>query len=606
MRQQDNNRSPGGVFRDRAIGPQSGIVLGARGQGEMDGKLRQPGGPYGGLQVQANVVRRWRWSPAGELLSAPVRCKREQWYLARGYLADGVVEGSPAVLLKFLHEGEAVSQRWVALRAVAQARRGEALLGWVQAPEDATYLQVCLPETPGATRFDRLLLHPVAECDPKCHPLANVPRWSSCRPVFPIERIVLPASLEVLAERLTGLAVELVGAPRSLGKLAARAIGAACVIDGQWVRELGLELADLERVAAGSWLIVDLETLAMLVDRAASARSRTGSAGLAHAKTVTYNAEHEIMAARVAYADVPTRGFALEDVIPYATLAGETVFRTRVLRASMGWKRYAAETGFATLLASETPWEEKCGDVLSAARAIDHGELIVTDLPWLVAGQHGRLLAPRLAEHLLRMHLGGPIADSMQYWNRWDDCRAMVRDVADMPRWYPPLRAVRWASEQRGLARLGITLPAAGAPAYGRHLMVCTGRIDRGARHDGVPPEPMVIFMKWLAREVRERTRWATRYLADTVVTWQFDTADGLEYALHYDSAAGVATGLPLSTLLLRADGGRAEHQAVRPTDPVLPVWMLPADAGIFGDDSLRYQADLTGRLRRWIEQARR
>ncbi len=570
----------------------------------MNCQVQQPGGPRGGLQVQAKVVRRWRWSPAGELLSAPVRCKREQWYLARGFLSNGVVEGAPNLLLRFLREGEVVREQCVALRAVAEAERGEALLGWVQAPEDATHLQVCLPEAPEATRFDRLVLHPVAERDPKCHPLANVPRWSSYRPVFPLTRVVLPTSLEVLADRLDGVRIELVASPHSLRKLAARVVGAACVIDPQWVRDLALELPDLERVAAGSWLIVDLETFSTLLNRAASAGGRTGRAGAAHAKTVTYTAEHEIMSARVAYADVSTRGFALEDVIPYATFAGEAVFRTRVLLASKGWKHYAAETGFATLLASETPWEKKCGDVLSAARPIDHGELIVTDLPWLVAGRHGRLLAPRLAEHLLRMHLGGPIADSVQYWNRWDDCRVLVRDVGDMPRWYPPLRTVRWTSERHGLARLGITLPAAGMPGYGRHLMVCTGRIDRCAGDDGMPPEPMMIFMKWLAREVRERTRWARRSLAETAVTWQFDTADGLKYALHYDSAAGAATGMPVSTLILRADGGGAENHAACPTDPSLQVWRWPADVGVFGDDSLRYQADLTGRLRRWIEQA--
>jgi hypothetical protein len=570
----------------------------------MSSEARQPAGPHGGLQVQARVVRRWRWSPAGELLSAPVRCKREQWYLARGFLADGVVEGSPTLRLKFLREDDVVSERRVALSAVADAGPGEALLGWVQAPENATHLQACLPETAPAICFDRLVLHPVAERDPKSHPLANVPRWSTYRPPFPIERIVLPASLEVLAHWLEDCRVELCASPRSLRELAARALGAAWVLDPSWVRDLALRLPDLERLATASWLIVDLETFSTLLNQVAPLRGRAARASAALAKTVTYTAEHEIMSARVAYADVPTRGFAREDVLPYATFAGQAVFRTRVLRATRGWKRYAAETGFATLLASETPWEDKCGDVLSAARAIDHGMLIVTDLPWLVSGQHGRLLAPRLAEHLLRMHLGGPINDSVQYWNRWDDCPVLVRDIGDMPRWYPPLRTVRWASTRSGLARLGITLPAGTRSRGARHLLICTGRVDDRASHDGIPSEPMVIFMKWLAREVRERTRWASRFLADLAVTWQFDSADGLKYAPHYDSAAGVATGMPVSTLILRADRGGSGNRAARPADPSMQVWQLPADVGVFGDDSLRYQADLTGRLRRWIERA--
>jgi hypothetical protein len=558
-----------------------------------DGR-RQRRAPRGGLQVQANIVRRWRWSPEGELLSAAVRCKREQWYLARAFPAEGAGNGSADLLLRFLRTGEVGSAQRVTLARVAGGGPREPLLGWVQAPEWATHLQVHLRDAAQARRFERLVLHPVAERDPKCHPLANVPRWSTYRPAFPIERVVLPKSLAALADHVDWAQVELVGVPRSLRSLAARVIGAACIIDPQWVRALGLSLHDLERVAAASRMIVDLETLAVLVNRSDRARTRV----VAHA------AEHEIMSARVEYADVPTRGFALQDVLPYATLAGEATFQTRVMLATRSWKSYAAEVGFATLLSSETPWEKKCGDVLSAARAVDQGEFVATDLPWLLTRQFGRLLAPRLAEHLLRMHLGGPIDDNVQYWNRTDDCPVIVRDLADLDRRYPPLRAVRWAPAPSGVARLGITLPAAVAPGTGRHLMICSGRIDQHAVHDGVPPEPMAIFIKSLAREVRERTRWACRFLSDTTVSWQFDTAAGLKYALHYDSAASPAGHAPQALLILRAAGSSRGDQAVHVSRSTPITWSVPADAGIFGDRSLIYQAELNRRLRGWIERA--
>jgi hypothetical protein len=527
------------------------------------------------------------------LRSAPVRCKREQWYLARGFPADGAVEDRADLLLDFLRDDEIVRRQRVPLSAVAQAERGEALLGWIQAPDEATHLQVCLPESGAAKRFERLVLHPVAERDPKCHPLANVPRWSTYRPAFPIERVVLPASLELLTTRLKGVEVEAVGTPGSWRKLAAKVHGAACAIDGEWVRKLDLGLSDLERLAARSWLIVDLETFSVLMSRAA-----------ARTKTVTRRSEHEIMSARVEYADVPTRGFALQDVFPYAALAEETGFQTRVLIANGAWKRYADETGFATLLSSETPWVKKCGDVLSAARPIDQGELIVTDLPWLAAGWQGRLLAPHLAEHLLRMHLGCPLADCVQYWNRWEDCRVVVRDIGELPRRYPPLRAVRWAAEREGVARLGITLPAEAGAGAARHLLICTGRIDQRSQHDGMPPEPMAIFMRWLVREARERTGWARRFLGDTTITWQFDSGDGLKYAVHFDSAAGIATDASVRTLILKTDGGGPTSEAPARDDGAVQVLRLPADAGVFGDRSLIYQADLTRRLRNWIEQA--
>jgi hypothetical protein len=569
-------------------------VRGVKGEALGQRDAQQTGGPRGGLQLQAKVVRRWRWSPAGELHSAPVRCKREQWYLACGFPLDRAAAVRAGLQLTFLRAGKPVAKRLVELSAVAEAEPGEVLLGWVQAPAAATHLQVCLPEPSSAERFEQLVLHPIAERDPKCNPLANVPRWSSYRPPFPLERIVLPASLEKLEDQLVGAEVELLAAPHSLRKLAAKVVGAACVIDPAWVRALRLGLSDLERVASGSWMIVDLDTFATLVNRG----------GAACAKVVTHTAEYGIMSARVEYADVPTRGFALQDVFPYATFTSPTTFCTRVLRASAAWNRYADETGFATLLASETPWEKKCGDVLSAARPIEQGELIVTDLPWLVIGRHGRLLAPRLAEHLLRMHLGGPLADHVQYWNRWDDGRVVVRDLGDLPRHYPPLRAVRWASDEWGVARLGITLPAGDSTGGCRHLMFCTGRVDQLSSHDGVPPEPMAIFMKWLVREAREQTRWAQRHLRGTTVTWQFDSADGLKYALHFDSAAGTSSDQPARTLVLRTDAHPTQPPTVlKSGGGSVDVMVLPAGAGVLGDRSLEYQADLSSGLRRWIEQ---
>jgi hypothetical protein len=133
--------------------------------------------------------------------------------------------------------------------------------------------------------------------------------------------------------------------------------------------------------------------------------------------------------------------------------------------------------------------------------------------------------------------------------------------------------------------------------------MIRTGRIDRRGGHDGVPPEPMAIFIKWLAREHRERTRWAEQYLKNTAVTWQFDSADGLKYALLYDSAARAGVGPADATLEVRAGatGVFAAPARARGTH----LWRMSAssDVGVFGDWSFRYQSDITARLRGWIER---
>ena len=141
-----------------------------------------------------------------------------------------------------------------------------------------------------------------------------------------------------------------------------------------------------------------------------------------------------------------------------------------------------------------------------AMRPFELGELVVSDAPWMVAGTLGPQLAPALTRHLLRMMLGVPLSDTAQYWNRWDDCSVLVRDISEMPRRYPPLRTVRWASETAELARLGLALPADEADRPHPVLLITSGRVDQCGRHDGVPPEPMAIFMRWLARERRENT----------------------------------------------------------------------------------------------------
>jgi hypothetical protein len=134
--------------------------------------------------------------------------------------------------------------------------------------------------------------------------------------------------------------------------------------------------------------------------------------------------------------------------------------------------------------------------------------------------------------------------------------------------------------------------------------MVSTGRIDQRSSHDGVPAEPMTIFVKWLAREARERTRWAQRFLQRAAVTWQFDTADGLKCAAQFESATGVVGRKPLSTLILRTGSAERRQRSNSSDRAAVEVHTLPANIGVLGDGSLAYQAELTKRLRRWIEQA--
>ncbi len=549
-------------------------------------------GPSGGLYAARRLRGRWAWSGRATRVCAPVRCQRHQWYLVRARLAETATAGRSLLQVTFLRDDVVVARQCVWLwgnpTTGGSGFPAFELLGWFETPADATHLRLELPATPEPGPITALTMHPVAERDPKCHPLAAVPRWNAYRPPFPLERVVLPASLETLVGCLAGVETQVVREPASAAQLAALARRAACVLEPDWVDRLGLTLGDLARIAAQSWLLVDLATFARLV----------AQTGTTVAQVVTHRSEHGLMSARVEYADAPTRGFALQDVLPYSTADERRRFAVRGIRSSRAWRRYADAEGFATLLAAETPWEREHGDVLSAIRAVDGGELLVTDLPWLVAGQLGPALAPRLAAHLLRMHLGLPLADHLQYWNRWGAGDVLVRDIADMPLRFPELRTARWAATGGGLARLGLTLPAFHGPPR-RHVLIQTGRIDRADAHDGLPAEPMLIFMKWLAREARENTPWARRCLADQTVTWQFDTREGLKYVVEFDAAATLpaacTTAVSAVTLPRPVDDCTA-HRAVA------PAIAFENDEGLHGDGSLEFQDKLVARLRSVIE----
>lgn len=539
----------------------------------------------GGLAASRNTLRKWRWAAGAQPTSRPVRCKRETWYLVRGFLRNGAPVDHAHVNVRFLADESTLTSCAVELGGIADEQRDPCLLGWVLSPERATHLQVQLGAQTRAEAFDRLVLHPVAERDAKCHPYANAPRWSSYAPPFPIRRVVLPRSLESLAPHLAPLELDWVNGPSPrLPALVARAERAACIIDPAWLKRSGLKLGALEALAARTWMIVDLPTLARLANATGAIKTRIAN----------HDSAHDAMSARVDYADVPTRGFALQDVFAYGAITPAGGFAMRTMVATKSWKRHADAAGFATLLASETPWESRCGDVLSAAMPCDNGELLATDLPWLAAGQLGRAVAPRLAIHVLRMHLGLPVDDALQYWNRWSDGEVVVRDIADLARRYENVRPVRWKSRQSGLGHLGLSIaPATGAGS--RHIVLRTGRIDTLEPHDGLPPEPMMILVRWLARESAEQTAWARRALNRTTVTWQFDTADGLRYATHFRSAGELGEHADTRTFCLCS----IEASAGAGND----VIAIPRPLGVDGDGSLDYQAYLTAIVRGLLEE---
>lgn len=563
----------------------------------MSKAARSASVPRGGVQVSKKSQRGWRWSRSSGLLSAPIRCKKDQWYIVRGAVKAADTACGVDLQVRFLIDEDLLYGQRVRLHCVRERLEGGELLGWIKTPEEATHLQLCAGDAATAGPIAEVVFHPVSERDAKCHPLANVPRWSVYQPPFALERVLLPASLEGLESVLPEGMARSVIRPRSWQDLRRRGKRCVVILDDEQVEGLGGGLKAVERLASESWVILSLGSAAKLLKD--SGRVRTSAKKLLSA--------HGIMSARVEYSDVATRGFALQDVFPLTMMAEEGFFRMRVLKATRSWKRYADEEGFATLLASETPWPDECGDVLSAARAVGKGELVFTDLPWLVGGGMGPLLAPSVARHALAMHLGGAIGDDVQYWNRWDDTAIVVRDIAELPKRYKPLRAVRWRTEGGSLLPLGISLVPEGATDGARHIVLRTGRIDSAGLHDGVPPEPMMIFMKWLSREWREQTPWAKRHLRNTVVTWQFETALGARYAFGYGSAETLPGGRSREVVLrMRPEDVKTGVAAEEGVSGGAEALVFSRDEGVFGDEAIDFQASLSARLRGVIQGRKR
>lgn len=544
-------------------------------------------GPTGGLVAGRATCRRWRWQVRrGVWQTAPVRCSQESWYLVQAKPADGA-RTAVDVLVVFYCDDHALERRAIHLVCSSDPGAGPDAYAWLEVPQRVTHLAVVLPADAAARHLATLHLYPVSERDPVAHPAANTPRWSKLHTPQPVTRLRVPPNLAVLAEILSGLRVEVVEPPRTHAELVRAACDAAYVVQRAAAAQLGLTWAALAHLATRSHVFIDLATAADVLGRAG-----------VQTRAIDYHEPHGLMSARVEYGDVATRGFAMQDVLPMSTLEADGGFGLRVLRNSRAWRAHATAHSVATLLSSETPWMSHRGDVVSAAMPTAGGELLLTDLPWIVAGVHGPQVAPRLAAHLLRMHLGLPLGDHLQYWLRGEGTSIIVRDIADVAQRYAPLQTVRWAAPHGHVAHLGLTLP--GSPTAKRHCVFHTGRIDTAESHDGLPPEPLMIFMRWLAREQREQTAWARRHLGDLVVTWQFDVHHATKYATNFGSARALPPPTDSHAVRFAAATSSTRKAEARS----LPTITLPHDEGLLGDGSLAVQDTLTKALRKAIEQA--
>lgn len=515
---------------------------------------REPTG--GAYSRRGRRQRTWNWRRRQGRLCGELACAADEWYFV-----DARVEAcaAPPVLdVGFACGAQALSRASVPLHALAADGR---CIGWIKTPPHADRLHVALsPEA--SCPLLRLDLHPVDDVCGVGHPAANTPRWSLGAPGAAPAAVLLPPALAALGDwldpraRIEPLDGELLEPARLSGRRA------VIVLD---VGAAPLGWRDLRAMMRHARVVIDLGT-------AAAALSAGGEVRLA-ARGRAWRAG--VPAARVVEACAATRGFALEDAFPCAWLGERGRFAVRTLGGARTWKRLADRFGLTALLTLSSP--DGKGEHETVAAASRAGDLVVTDLPWMLAGRFGPLLAPRVAAHALRAMLGLAVADAAHFWTASADPDLMVRDAADLARRYPPLRPVRWRDGADGVHRLGVTWAPPGA-ARG-HVMLHTGRADVCGR--SIPPESMMVWLRRLCSAGGDGDRRVVE-----AVTWQFDTAAGAGYVPLFDSAAA----LPAEAATRHVAIVPAGTEGLAGCDAVIEC---RTPVGLLGDGSLELQIEL-------------
>ncbi len=516
------------------------------------------------------MIRPWQWRRDAVGLRSAVACAADQWYFV-----DAETDG-PAALLTVTYscEGRRLSRATAQLEPCGGNGRQ---IGWMKSPPHADCIDVSIAVEGDPPRggVAHLGLHPVDDVCAVGHPSANTPRWSDLTGGAAAPAVLLPGELSALrewlephatVERINGELLRPERVPR-------RAI---VIIDA--ARGPALTWRTLQALSRRARVVVDLATMSTALAQAGvasfAARRRAWRAG--------------VPAARVVEACAATRGFALEDALPCAWLGDCGRFRVRTLGGPRAWKRCADRLGMRPLLTLSSPDGEGEHETIAAASA--DGDLVVTDLPWMLAGRFGPMLAPRVAAYALRAMLGLAVADDAHFWTPGLDPDLVVRDVADLARRYPTLRAVRWRDAADGVHRLGLTTATPGASTA--HLMLHTGRADAPAR--SVAPEAMMVWMRRQASEpargvseplLRARHARAAGRPTEVAVTWQFDSGAGGAYLTMFDSAAELPVG-PARHVAVVAAG----TERIAGCDEAIEC---AARVGLLGDGSIEVQEEL-------------
>jgi hypothetical protein len=294
-------------------------------------------------------------------------------------------------------------------------------------PKEAKHLdvEILLEGVEGQAWIDEVRAIAIEEPDLCSHVLAVPPPAYG----YPAPRQVTTAAV-VMPEDGRDRLIEVVAG--RLGQKHVRAVGPkdfdstsnadAVILQGEdWGRS-GPNLKQLLNRANSQMIIVSLGLFAKMVNR-----QHNGTIDLKK-----NSQDDDPIHAKVMYANFVTRGFALEDVIPYRWEDGEDYYQ-RYIRRSRDFKAFGKKHELLTLLTSEGDTDAKSGHPTVLYKEVSGGGLVVMDLDGVFADYLSSDSANVTATILFNV-LGQAQASLGQFvapGTKLDELKEIVEDTAE-------------------------------------------------------------------------------------------------------------------------------------------------------------------------------
>ncbi len=321
--------------------------------------------------TRAVVVR--NGGPAADgYFSQLVRCKPDHWYRIETVVTSRCDGHGGAATFVVPRRSDREWGDPVCLAVVSRTLGPATLRAYYHAPSDAKSfeLRVGMFDASGELTLHSALVIPNIEPEVRGNPLAvppppyTYPTPRRVRRVCVCDDVAEERPLVALLRRRFGRGA--IEHRRSAGTRPTALKSDALIIAGSKPPARVRSLSGLERLAEQQLVIVSLDAFAEIAACGLTMR--------------TIEQADDPICAKIAFANFITRGFALNDVAPWASTTGDArVYRQRHYRRGATLNRLMKEHGFVAILVSETDSESTSDHPICLYKEIAGGGIIVFD-----------------------------------------------------------------------------------------------------------------------------------------------------------------------------------------------------------------------------------